>query len=133
MEGQLARELPLHRPTWSVPLPPAEGELQTEGSLTSESAAEPVAVRPIAEVAAIQRAVFGPQDLRQAMQPRLAPVAVPTVVQMPASAPAGEEATSAAEEGGRGEGQDLESLARQVYRIIRRRIAVERERERGRL
>ncbi len=72
--------------------------------------------------------------LRQAMQPRI----VPTVVQ---AAPADgtptagttEAAPQAAAVGAPegAEGPDVESLARDVYRILRRRLLVERERDLG--
>jgi hypothetical protein len=72
--------------------------------------------------------------LRQALQPRI----VPTVVQ---AAPEGGASTSSAEgtqqastaAGPAGEAApDIESLARDVYRILRRRLLVEQERELGR-
>jgi hypothetical protein len=70
--------------------------------------------------------------LRQAMQPRI----VPAVVQ---AAPAdgtqtGSSTRSAAQSAAvpeEGEGPDVESLARDVYRILRRRLLVERERDLG--
>ena len=80
----------------------------------------------------IQRAVSGPQDLRQALEPRLLPVAGPPAVQTQAASPA-EDTGAAGEEQGQGGGQELEAMAQEVYRIIRRRLTVERERERGRV
>jgi hypothetical protein len=76
----------------------------------------------------VQRTVATLPDLRQALQPTLAP----TDVQ---AARPGEVATGPATEETAGEGagsQDVEAMAQEVYRIIRRRLAVERERERGR-
>jgi len=73
--------------------------------------------------------------LRQALQPRI----VPTVVQ---AAPEGgastdnaegtQQASTAAGPAGEGAAPDIESLARDVYRILRRRLLVEQERELGR-
>jgi hypothetical protein len=69
------------------------------------------------------------QDLQRLLQPTVARAIVQTAEAAPEQAPppaAAEEAESAQA------GQDLESLAREVYRIVRRRLAVERERDRGR-
>jgi hypothetical protein len=72
----------------------------------------------------VQRTVRSSQDLQRLLQPTVARAIVhPEQAPSPAAA---EEAESAQA------GQDLESLAREVYRIVRRRLAVERERDQGR-
>jgi hypothetical protein len=59
---------------------------------------------------------------------------VPSTVQTaPQEAEAQAEDTGEVSEEGDEAGQDLDALARDVYRIIRRRLLVERERELGRL
>ena len=73
----------------------------------------------------VQRAVSSTQDLRQALQPMLTHSVVQTAPEVPAAGPAPE----AQEEKSEGEGQDIESLAREVYRLVRHRLAIERERE----
>jgi hypothetical protein len=60
-------------------------------------------------------------------------MAVQTAPVSPAAGPAPAAATVGTEEPAQEGEQDLESLARQVYRLIRQRLAVERERELGRL
>ena len=91
---------------------------------------------PLPGTILVQRSVRTPQDLRRVLQPSLKPMAVQTATaetesssqqQAPA---AGVE--SAPEEGATQSEEDIESLAQEVYRIIRRRLAVESERERGR-
>jgi hypothetical protein len=84
----------------------------------------------MASPARVQRSIDSREALRQALQPRI----VPRVVQAaPQEAEAQTEDTGEiAEQEGDQSGQNLDALARDVYRIIRRRLLVERERELGR-
>ncbi|MBN1934506.1 MAG: hypothetical protein JW934_07560 [Anaerolineae bacterium] len=105
--------------------PPAEGSQPPEPAATWAD----TQVRPVGTVT-VQRTVRDEQDLVQAFQPVLAPATVQTaseILAQPAAA-----APQAAGEQERGQAQDIESLSRQVYQIIRRRLTVERERDRGR-
>ena len=87
----------------------------------------PKATRP----ALVQRSIDSREALRQALQPRMVPSVVQTA---PQEAEAQTEDTGETpEEESDQAGQDLDALARDVYRIIRRRLLVERERELGRL
>ncbi len=71
----------------------------------------------------VQRAVRTAQDLHQALQPALTPT--PVIVQAaPAPEPPVETQSIL---------PDVDALAREVYRIIRRRLQIESERERGRV
>jgi hypothetical protein len=86
----------------------------------------------------VQRAIRGPRDLQQVRQSTLQPMMVQRAVESPpagASPVASVTGPAAADAGaqvpGQGEGQDLETMAQEVYRIIRRRLAIERERARG--
>ena len=85
------------------------------------------------EPATVQYTIDSREALRQALQPRLVPSAVQA-----APEDAGTQTASAAGPGGEKGGedapeeQDIESLARDVYRILRHRLLVERERELGR-
>ena len=76
----------------------------------------------------VQRTVRSSQDLQRLLQPTVARAIVQTAEAAPEQAPA----PAAAEAESAQAGQDLESLAREVYRIVRRRLAVERERDQGR-
>ncbi len=94
----------------------------------------PSAVSPIAPAASgthtVQRTIRDAQDLAQVLQPSLSPMVVqtaPEILAQPAEA-----APAASGEQAGGQAHDLEAISRQVYQIIRRRMVVERERERGR-
>lgn len=103
----------------------------------------PVEGHPAATAPVVQRAIRGPRDLQQLRQPMLKSTLQPMTVQRVASQPSGAGAAPAASAAGpaasdvgpgptgQGEGQDLETMAQEVYRIIRRRLAIERERARG--
>lgn len=93
----------------------------------------PIAAQRAAGAAPELRGLSQPEQIQaQVIQPRL----VPFVVQA-AAADAPEQGAAAApparEEERQAPEQDLESVAQEVYRVIRRRLAVEREREQGRL
>jgi hypothetical protein len=116
----------------------AEGDSQSANALVGQSPDVPkptLESRPAApgrEALIVQRAVLDRQDLREALQPALAPSVIQTAVerqseQAPAAAAPGRGET---EEERQDESQDVDALARQVYQILRRRLAVERERER---
>jgi hypothetical protein len=88
--------------------------------------------------AVVQRAIRGPRDLQQVRQSTLQPMMVQRAVESPpagalpsASVTGPAAADAGAQAPGQGEGQDLEAMAQEVYRIIRRRLAIERERARG--
>ena len=118
------------RPTPVMPFGPPSGKLPS-GELSFEvpPATEPAAAVTKPGPVIVQRMVSSRQDLRQALQPTLAPIVVQAAPEAPAAGPAPE----TREKKGEGESQDLESLAREVYRLVRRRLTIERERERGRL
>jgi len=89
----------------------------------------------------VWRTVSSQPDLASLMRPTLVPVPIQREVEMTATAqPAAAEpqpdgpspAEDRAGDRTRTQALDLESLSHQVYQIIRRRLAVERERERGR-
>lgn len=103
--------------------PPSIAGRETEGWMASPP------VRPARPTMA-QRVIDSREALRQALQPQM----VPSVVQAaPQEAEAQTEDTGeTAEQEGDQAGQNLDALARDVYRIIRRRLLVERERELGR-
>ena len=100
---------------------------------------QPVAGHPAATAPTVQRAIRGPRDLQQLRQSTLQPMTVQRAASQPSeasAAPAASAAGPAASDAGpgpagQGEGQDLETMAQEVYRIIRRRLAIERERARG--
>jgi hypothetical protein len=110
------------------PLSLPAGEPPFEMPLLRESAPRPAIATAQPGPAVVQRTVSNSQDLRQALQPTL----VPTVVQATPETPAAGSAPGAEEGKSEEERQDLESLAREVYHLVRRRLAIERERERGR-
>ena len=145
--GLPVEEPAVEKPAAEKPLPAAKDTAREQAAAGRADAGE-VAARGAeaqeagAAAARIQRAV-GAQGareaepdrrtlLRQALQPRI----VPTVVQAaPAdgaqgAGAAGQEAQAAAASEAEGE-PDVESLARDVYRILRRRLLVERERDLG--
>lgn len=119
------------------PLPSRAGPPPVEHSAEPQNASA-VAAR-VQREAETEGAGEGELDrrsrLRQAMQPRI----VPTVVQAApadtaqAASPTAAAATPGAAAGGPEEAEepDVESLARDVYRILRRRLLVERERDLG--
>jgi hypothetical protein len=111
--------------------PPVEGtaHLQVDAATAAQHAV-PAADEGVASGDALDRRAL----LRQALQPRI----VPTVVQAaPEDGPSGatgadaQQASTAAGPAGEA-APDIESLARDVYRILRRRLLVEQERELGR-
>jgi hypothetical protein len=100
-------------------------------SMTSREAKGWMASPPEAtRQALVQRSIDSREALRQALQPRMVPSVVQTA---PQEAEAQTEDTGETPEESGQVGQDLDALARDVYRIIRRRLLVERERELGRL
>jgi hypothetical protein len=130
--------LPAAPPAGEMPgetLPVAEpGEgLSRERPRAGPPRGSPIAVQRAAGTAPELRELSRPEQIQsQAIQPRL----VPFVVQAAAD-DAPEQGTAPAppaqEEQRQTPGQDLESVAQEVYRVIRRRLAIEREREQGRL
>ena len=81
----------------------------------------------------VQQHVDQREALRQAMQPRI----VPAVVQRAVEERETEQTSSAgAETGAEAEGEqgpNIEALAKDVYRILRKKLQVERERDPGRI
>ena len=73
----------------------------------------------------IQRTIRDAGDLRRALQPAI----VPSIVQAAAAAE-GAPAEGGDQEQGESTDQSLETMAEKVYHILRRRLAIERERER---
>jgi len=134
--------LPLEEPAAEKPAPAAEDTAPEQAAAGRADAGAVVAREAGAAAARIQRTVGmqGAREaepdrrtlLRRALQPRI----VPTVVQAaPAdgaqgAGAAGQGAAAAAAPEEEGE-PDVESLARDVYRILRRRLLVERERDLG--
>lgn len=85
----------------------------------------------------VQHAIDSREALRQALQPRLVPhvvQAAPAEGAPTAEASAGESDAAGSQEtpGEQEPGENVDLLARQVYRILRRRLLVERERDLGR-
>jgi hypothetical protein len=126
-----ARALPLRRPARGG----ASAGSRASGGVTEALPAARGAIGgEIAPLAAgtttVQRTVRSSQDLRRLLQPTMEGAIVQTAEAAPeqAALPAPAEGAGSPQAG-----QDLESLAREVYRIVRRRLAVERERDRGRL
>jgi len=81
----------------------------------------------------VQQHVDRREALRQALQPRI----VPTVVQRAVEEGETEQTSSSGAEAGpeteAGQGPNVEALARDVYRILKKRLLVERERDPGRI
>lgn len=126
-----ARALPLRRPARGG----ASAGSRASGGVTEALPAARGAIGgEIAPLAAgtttVQRTVRSSQDLQRLLQPTMEGAIVQTAEAAPeqAAPPAPAEGAGSPQAG-----QDLESLAREVYRIVRRRLAVERERDRGRL
>jgi hypothetical protein len=86
---------------------------------------------PAPGAAMAQYTIDSREALQRAMQPRTVFSVVQTAAE--ASEAQSEDAGETPEQAGDQAGQDLDALARDVYRIIRRRLLVERERELGRL
>ena len=122
------RALPLYRGTLSKGTPSVKRRVEGLPGLAPATGVE--SAPPATEPLIVQRTVRGPQDLRQILQPTLRPTVVQAAPE--ATTETATEATSTQEAGGEEEKQDIDVLAREVYRIIRRRLTVERERERGR-
>ncbi len=89
----------------------------------------PPVLSHLPEPAAGQRAMDSRQMLRQALQPRI----VPAVVQATPAEAETEQSSADTAPGPDQEGPDVEALARDVYRILRRRLLVECERDLGRV
>jgi hypothetical protein len=95
--------------------------------LTSPSAPSP---------ATVQRTIDSREALRQALQPRVVPAVVQAAPAEGGTSAARENAgpvASTSQERGTQEGEDIEALARDVYRLLRRRLLIERERGQGRV
>lgn len=119
------------------PHPPgaaAAGDAQRPASPAPGETSQPVSVRTALQAAMEQPAADRREMLREALQPRVVPA---TVQAAPADGGTGSAAEQQAPDTPQAEGEergpDVEALARDVYRILRRRLLVERERQAGRL
>lgn len=97
----------------------------------------PSAVSPIApatsRMVTVQRTIRDAQDLVRVSQPALVPATIQTAAEILVQpAEAAPPAAATTDEQGGAQAQDIESISRQVYQIIRRRLAIERERDIGR-
>jgi len=118
---------PVQREPEPAAAPPVPG-LPKDAYSASEGTAD---AEPTPDV--VQQHVDQREALRQALQPRI----VPTVVQRAVEERETEPTLSAgAETGSEAEGEqgpNIEALAKDVYRILRKKLLVERERDLGRI
>ena len=105
---------------------PAQGARVPSTGRAQPQAPLPASTGP----ATVQRAISSRESLRQIMQPRLVPARVQAA---PAEGDTTTERAGPDQESDAQSAPDVDTLARDVYRILRRRLLVERERERGRL
>ena len=102
---------------------PAPEEREPSAGRTQPRAPLPAGPGPVT----VQRAISSREALRQVMQPRLVPAMVQTA---PAEGDTATERAGADQESDAQQAPNVDTLARDVYRILRRRLLVERERGR---
>jgi hypothetical protein len=121
------RVQPVQRGPEPAVAPPAPGLPE------AVSAGVPTVEEPELTPDLVQQHVDRREALRQALKPRI----VPTVVQRAVEERETEQASSSGAEAGpeteEGQGPNIEALARDVYRILKKRLLVERERDPGRI